>query len=368
MRNGLQVSFRRDRLLQALHTGFEPGGGDGLLCLENSEIHLFIPRAVDSGIEDCPWGRFFFEAGLPEDSACHVYAFADNEDGKSAAGREAYLLNEAVDAADKKRLFLKEGAIRYTNRTDMLLYRLKGRRLYLMLEIAGRGKGWIKDLKIQVPGDNFMRTFPEVYQAHNSFFHRYLSVFSSVYNEFEEKLDHMERLIDPDTAPSGLLDFYAGWLGLNVSRGFLREDTLRSLLKEAPALNRRKGTVWCIGRLCELLVGEKPIIVEKSHMADYTGNGDSAVYDRLFGDSLCDVTLLFLRKQKEQEKASLLYLLRQFTPARCRIRPVYMEKGDFMDGHCYLNINACLHTCHKGRLDRGLTLSGQAVIRGEEEE
>ena len=57
-----------------------------------------------------------------------------------------------------------------------------------MVEVMGEGVS-IGNIRVEAPGDNFMQTFPEVYREKNSFFHRYLSVYSSIYNDFQEKLD-----------------------------------------------------------------------------------------------------------------------------------------------------------------------------------
>ena len=75
-----------------------------------------------------------------------------------------------------------------------------------------------------------------------SFFHRYMSIYSTLYMDFQEKIDNVADFLDINTAPAQLLPIFCGWMGLDVSGDFLTEDRLRTLVKEAYQLNRTKGT------------------------------------------------------------------------------------------------------------------------------
>ncbi|MDO4292945.1 MAG: phage tail protein [Eubacteriales bacterium] len=360
---GLQYSVKKNRLSRALLSGMSLEGSDALVC-DGGEYHTMVLRGLDSTVTDCPWGRLFFSGEFPEDSVCYLYAAATNEKVLHRDGElwiEDVLLDENVDFLRKKRLIEELGGLRFIHANDVLLYELEGRFLWIMIEVIGRG-GRIDGIKVQAPGDNFMGTFPEIYREKNSFFHRYLSVFSTIYNEFQEELDHRERLVDAESAPEGLLEIYARWLGLDVNGAFMEEELLRSLIREAGWLLKRKGTKKCLERLCELMVGERPVIVERSRIQEYVQDTERAVYDRLYGDSPYDVTLLIQKNLKETEKNRLLHLLRQFKPVRSRLRVVFLQERGMLDAYGYLDGPGRLWRPGPERLDSAGSADGMVVL------
>ncbi len=362
---GLQYSIKKNRLSRARLSGMSLEGGDTLVC-DEGEYHTMILRGLDSTVQDCPWGRLFFSGVFPEDSVCYLYAASSNErvwrrDGEEL-GIEAFFLDENVDFLRKKQLLKEMGGLRFINASDVLLYELQGRFLWIMVEVIGSG-GRIGGIRVQAPGDNFMGTFPEIYREKNSFFHRYLSVFSTIYNEFQEELDHRERLVDAQNAPEGFLEVYAQWLGIDVNGAFMEEELLRSLIREAGWLLKWKGTRKCLERLCELMIGERPVIVERSQLQEYVRSEERAVYDRLYGDSPYDVTLLISRRVKETEKNRLLHLLRQFKPVRSRLRVVFLQERGMLDAYGYLDGPARLWRPETERLDGVGSADGMVVLK-----
>ncbi len=361
---GLQYSIKKNRLSRALLSGMSLEGSDTLVC-DESEYHTMVLRGLDSTVADCPWGRLFFSGTFPEDCVCYLYAVSSNEKVLHRDGRELWIedffLDENVDFLQKKRLLKELGGLRFINTKDVLLYELQGRFLWIMIEVIGRG-GRIGGMKVQAPGDNFMGTFPEIYREKNSFFHRYLSVFSTIYNEFQEELEHRERLVDVQSAPEGLLEVYAQWLGIDVNGAFMEEELLRSLIREAGWLLKWKGTRKCLERLCGLMIGERPVIVERSQLQEYVRSEEQAVYDRLYGDSPYDVTLLIRKRVKETEKNRLLYLLRQFKPVRSRLRVVFLQEKGMLDAYGCLDGPVRLWRPEPERLDGAASADGMVIL------
>lgn len=362
---GIQYSIKKNRLSKARMEGIELQEDGSLLLNEGENYHLLVLGALDSAIPDCPWGRLFFEAELPADSACYIYAAAANE--KAVMGPEGEVMVDSLllDTSRGNRVrrqFLEGlGGVRFINSRDVLLYSRPGRYLWIAIEVIG-DSGMLKNIRVQAPGDNFMGTFPEVYQEKNSFFHRYMSVFSTLYNDFQEELDHRERLLDVDTAPEERLVLFARWLGLDVSGGFLDVETLRTLVREAGELTKWKGTRRSISRICELMLGEKPVIVERSSMQGYVRREEREVYDRMYGSSPYDVTLLIGSYVDEKRKDQLLHLLRQFKPARSRLRIVFLESTGILDGHSYMDRNAQTFLQAAGRLDEAQAADGTIIL------
>lgn len=362
---GIQYSIKKNRLQKARLEGMDLQEDGSLRLREEEEYHLMVLGALDSGIPDCPWGRLTFRGNFAPNSVCYVYAASSNEKvirGAQGAISADEILLDASRGSRVKRQFLEGmNGVRFINSQDVLLYGKQGRYLWIAVEVIGKG-GSICDLKVQAPGDNFMGTFPEVYREKNSFFHRYLSVFSSMYNDFQNQLDHMEELLDLERAPEERLVLFAGWLGLDVKGGFLDQDTLRTLIREAGELTKWKGTRRSVERICELMLGEKPVIVERSSMQEYVRREEQEVCDRLYGSSPYDVTLLIRSYVDEKQKDQLLHLLRQFKPVRSRLRIVFLERTGILDAHSYMDQNAQTFLQEAGRLDDAQIADGTVIL------
>lgn len=354
---GIQYSIRKNRLDKALYKGMEVDAAGKIRCSENTDTHYFILPIIDSGIEDCGWGRIQFSLDLPQDSVCYLYAAASNE----KAGVDL-MMDANVGIMEKKRFLSSLTCLRFINKPDVLLYEIEGRYLWVCVEVIGQGIT-IENMIIQAPGDNFMQLFPEVYREKNSFFHRYLSIFSSLYQDMNDVIEHRENLLDMDKAPKKLIELYIRWLGIDIDGGFLEENVLRKLLKEAEFLIKYKGTKKCVERICELVIEECPIIVERGIMDRYVKSQDQEVYNTLYGNSPYDVTLLINTVVEEQRKEQLLHLLRQFKPVRSRLHIVFLENRGILDGHSYLDENAVTFIQDDGSLDIAQVLDGTVILQ-----
>jgi len=352
---GIRFTIKMNRLRKSLLQGMRLEER-GCFVSQGEGSHTVIFPMLDSGIDECPWGRLRCRLHLPENTMCYLYAAAAN-------GKPDWdgMLDAAVDISEKKRFMRANGGLRFINRGDVLLYQITGRYLWIMAEVLGEGVS-LSDVVVWAPGDNFMQTFPEVYQEKDSFFHRYLSIFSSIYNDFQDELDRRELLLDIDRAPARLLELYARWMGIDLEGGFLEEDILRRFVREAGELIRRKGTAWSMERICELLLNEKPVIVERELMQRYTRRQEQQVYSKLYGESPYDVSLLISGYVSERRREQLLHLLHQFKPLRCRLHIVFLEKSSVLDGHSYLDKNAVIFQQGSGALDEAQVADGTVIL------
>jgi len=331
-----------------------------LFCDDSDRMHyLFLPP-FDGGKEAAQWGRFKFEADIPDDCEVTIFYFATeitafNRKGVLSDMKE-FLCETNEDPGVKLEFFSVADAKSIRGATDILLYDVTGRYLFVAVRIEGNFEGPIHDMKVINPGDTFMNTMPEIYRNRGGFFHRYLSVFSSIFNDFQDKIDNYAVNLDPDVADKDLLVTYAAWMGIDVSGDFLDENTLRTLVKEAPALNRKKGTKAALERLCEIVLSEKCIVVENKE--------DSNA--RMFGDSRFDVTILIKSFVEEKKKSQLAFLLNQFIPIRTHLRIIYLEGRSGLDTHSYLDINASVFDTRQGRLDSHMSLDGNVLMEEEQ--
>lgn len=350
----------KSRLKRACLYGLERGEDDRLI-LDRGDRHLVFFGRLNSMKEGTAWGRFQMRASLPEGSVLIVRAIAMDAEVLEDGGKiDGYLLDDGEDISGKLRFFEVSGCEKAVNAENVLLYRLKGQYLWLCVEILGAGGGEIGGLRVMNPGDRFMRTFPDIYQEEGGFFHRYMSIFSTIYSDLQQKIDTAYKYLDLDLAPVGLLRIYAGWLGLDIQGEILEEAALRRLLKSAYELNRIKGTRGAVEKLIRIMTGRDAVIVERNLLDDAV-SGVKNVYDRLYGKGRQDVTVLIQGEAGEQLRAQLNWLIRQYRPVRSRIRLVFYGECSSMDTYCYMDINARLYQAPEAALDGGMRLGGAVL-------
>lgn len=335
---------------------------NGALRTEGIGVHSVFLPGLDSAQPDCEWGRLSLRCKLGAESMLTVRAFASNQDAVIRSNEvvriDEFLLDPAVSRREKERLFTLADGMERSGVRDVLLTGQTGRWLWLWLEVSGAEEGTLEDLRVYVPGDNFFRTFPQVYQTDNDFLQRYLSIFSTMYQEFQEEIDALPELLDVDTAPEALLPMFARWLGLETDEALFSPEELRRLLKTAPELMARKGTKWAVEKVVKLFVEEPVYIVERNLLLS-----DKRHSEDLYGTTPYDFTVMVGRKMDEKLRLRLKFLIDQFRPARSRCHIVFLEECGGLDAFTYLDINGTVLQNAPGSLDDGKALTGMTFLQ-----
>ncbi len=363
-----RYSIKKNRIKKGCLHGFAYNEDTGKLVIERDSIfHCIFLRGIDSTLNGSEWGRISFLTGGSDDMICCVYVaaldFNDMELDGEIRNIDDYLCDPATAPNDKIMFLKRMGAVRHVGSNDVLLYELKGRYLYTAIEVNGEGDLSLWDIKVDSTGDNFMQTFPEIYRERNSFFHRYMSIYSSIYNDFGDKIEHLPDMLDIDTCPPELLIEYAGWMGIDLKGGFLEEEAMRTIVREAYSLNRMKGTRRSIERILEIILKEDSVIIEHNQVRSHISR-ESRDYPPSFEPkSIYDVTILVRSKLTEELRHQLMYMIRQFIPVRTRINIAQMDEHVIIDSNTYLDINARLPESQDAVLDEGSVLSDMIVLK-----
>jgi len=361
-----KYSIKKNRFKRSFLHEFDVSGNDTLICRKDKYRRVFISDAIDGVESEAKWGRLHMDWNVTEDMVVTVYAAAADSpyiwNGNHQYTYSEILLGDEFLPEQKRNFFETIKAEKFINQKDMLLYALEGRYLYIMIDVQGCGEGEFSNIYVDTQGDIFMDTFPEVYREYGSFFHRYMSVFSSVYMDFQQKIDNVSQMLDIDTAPAALLPTFGRWMGLDISGDFLTEERLRLLVKQAYQLNRMKGTKEALGRVAEIILGEKVIILEKNVIRDNTQAESQALYEELYGSGTYDVTMLVHTYVPEHQKSQLMFLLNQFRPVRSRLMIKFLEDKGSLDGHAYMDMNAVVEESKTAVLDDRQGLDGSILL------
>lgn len=350
-------AFRKSRLEKAACYGVTLEGETIKLNNDCYDHGVFFP-ALDSGITETSWGRLSMKIEKSEEVLFRVHVFAtDNKYMNEDSTWDEYLLDETVPLEKKAKTFTRVEKRMYLGTGDAILFDVIGRYCYIYLELLGTEECTISDIRMFLPGDNFFQTLPEVYQQNNDFLKQYLSIFSTIYNDFQEQLEAAPKLLDIDTTPVELLPVFASWMGVNVEGSFLSDSQLRTLVKNLYYLNRMKGTRAALEKICEIVLEEKPIIVEQAMMDNQDAKGN------VYGSSPFDIIMFVENYVPEDKRMQIMYLLKQFIPVRANLNIVYLEKKSAMDGYTYLDMNAQMYDEKTANLDDKDRLDGHIVIQ-----
>ena len=362
-----RYTIRKNRIKAGCITGFTCDEEGRLVLEESTRSNGVFLKGIDGARPDAEWGRLSFAAQCSENRAFSVYVLAVNQKVREVEGvtvdLDFILTDPDFPIESKRNILLKLGAYRYIGRSDILLYDLKGQYLYIAILAAGNGALTISHMIVDSTGDNFMATFPEVYRERNSFFHRFISVFSSIYNDFERDIDGLPRLLDPDVCPKELLIVYGSWLGIDLEGGSLDEQQMRAFVREAYQLNRLKGTKRAIERVLEIILGKPAVVIEHNRLRSWIREDKIEVPEGFQTQGVYDVTVMVPGKLTEELRHRIVFMLNQFKPLRTRISIVQMDETATADSRTYLDINSRLPEEHEAELDSGLTLDGTVILK-----
>jgi phage tail-like protein len=349
------------RLRRAFRDAFDLTDEGVLVSAGHGRIAAVFFAALDGVDDGCPWGRFVFDAVVGEDTVFNVKAIASDDaqivyNGESV-DMDKILGDPDISSVEKLMLFENATELRSSVYSNMLLHGLNGRYLWICLTAQG-SEASFSDFRAFTPGDRFLRTFPEVYREYGGFFHRYVSVFYSLYNDLEEKIKRSHDLLNLDVCPAALLPVYASWFGISSDGDYMDESQLRAFLKNAYSLIRKKGTKEAIKQLVEIFVDEPFYIIEHADVASGAEQGTGRVLQYLYGDDPYGFTLMLMRKPDERLQLRLTRLINQFKPLRMNVRILFVENKSALDSGANLDVNASIVNPDTGVLDEGAALDG----------
>jgi phage tail-like protein len=105
----------------------------------------------------------------------------------------------------------------------------------------------------------YLEYLPGIY--HSYYTTRYLALLESLLAPIEWTIENFDLFLDPQTAPASFLQWLGNWFGLTFDDSW-SEAQQRTLLREAHALYKMRGTAWALGRLLEIYTGIQAEIID----------------------------------------------------------------------------------------------------------
>lgn len=308
-----------------------------LIDCDASKAGRFFSRTLDSGEAETVWHRLVMEAWIGENMAIYVYLYAT--DSKSQAEKVERFWKQGAwtlpEMLSQMKDFLK---LEVRNPEDILLHEVQGRYLWLGMLIWGNGmkSPSIQTIQIYFPKEVWNRYLPEIYQGKKQgFLERFLSIFQSLYEDFEVRIRKDTSWLDLCAVEPEMLNWLAGWI--HVENGHLwKPEHLRQYLMEGAALFGQRGTARGLVRMVEIFTGETPFLVER-------GKGEEAHWFTLF---LSEKVIADSRSYRSVEQ-----IIREGKPADMEVNLALLRPYLFLDRDTYLGINSQLNEYGAAALD-----------------
>ena len=317
----------------------------------------FISRILDSREDDTPWHRLTFRRTGGEEP-CLVTVFAGDQ-LTLPGGRDvpSLVTDETVPFEEKlsrMRSFIKKRSAGFS---DMLLFEVRGRYLWIAVELFAQGGPPAKlgNFQVYFPKQSWISYLPEVYQAsdQNQFLERYLAVFQVLYESMNDKIRGIPGLLDVDKTSEENLAPLADWLDITGSY-IWNSGQLRQLLRQAVQLYKMRGTREGIRRMIRLYTGGEAYIVERHQLEPYMGNERSKrMLTMLYGSSPDVISVIMEKEYAPTQKAyhTLWRVIEEMKPAQIEVELVVLEPYMYLGGHTYMGINSAFGVYRDVRLD-----------------
>ncbi|MEO0425714.1 MAG: phage tail protein, partial [Pseudomonadota bacterium] len=213
---------------------------------------------LDSRLYECVWDRISIVSSTPQGTRLTV------ESHSSATPlSDAEILNLRPEEAPWTPCLSVDSA-GPENTHDGLLRSPAGRYLWLRLTLHGDAlqTPHVHAVTLDYPRISLTEQLPAVFSqdpASADFTRRFLAIMDRTQRDIEGTLDHQARLFDPLATPTGrgdhdFLTWLASWVGVTLERS-LPEARRRMLLKEAPRLFSRRGTLDGLRGMLTLFLG-----------------------------------------------------------------------------------------------------------------
>jgi len=181
-----------------------------------------VTIALDSRLEKCQWHRILMDAVMPAKESGDTTNL-----GAASVEIESYTAEKSdIDVQQLSATSWQRCVLTGDDNPDCLVQSGPGRYLWLRVTLRSNGLATpvIRGMKAFFPRISYLQYLPAVYQEDTDsrlFLDRFLSIFQSEFDNFDQQIDESYRLFDPMSVSEEHFDWLASWLGL-----FIQPDSL----------------------------------------------------------------------------------------------------------------------------------------------
>lgn len=340
--------------------------GGGIRAERDSEERsVFLSRVLDSKEAEMNWHRLCIRENEKGQAAFRLSVYAGNEKSFVFQGEETdweqFICREDVALEEKLYCMSPWLQKQETGKKELLLHEVKGRYLWFLIEMYWQREAEkLYDIQVYFPKQSWIGYLPEVYEKEDkdSFLERYLGIFQTIYEDFNEEIRQVPQKLDIESAQGEYLIWLAEWLGIGESY-IWSEKQLRRLLKNGVSLYKRRGTRQGMIDFITLYTGEPPFIVENHELLCFKENRAYVEkLQRLYGSNPYSFTVLVREEALHSlwQQKTLMKIIEDVKPVQMDLKLVMIKPYIFVDQFSYIGINSVL-----GKYS-AMALDGHSVI------
>ena len=188
---------------------------------------------------------------------------------------------------------------------------------------------------------------PPIYQQdeeHSPFLERFLAMFSTFFDDMEDKIDRISSHFDPDAVSGTYLEWLGRWLAITDHEAW-GETKLRKLIKQAPELYKLRGTREGLMNMLKIYTGSEPFLLEYFQFKQMQETSElRQLFAQLYGDNpYCFCIMLkpeFVRT--DAQRLTIEQIIEDQKPAYTEGKLIVLQPWMYADMHTYLGINTYL--------------------------
>ncbi len=355
--------------------GFGYGIGtedSGITLGKQQKEGVYYTRVFDSRERHMVWHRLILAGEIPAGSSHTVTVYASESRNLMDGGEtiEEILSDRGLEQEQKDEILLKFCCRVFENTSDMLLFGVKGRYLWLKITLRTQGEHIprIGRIKLCFPKHTWLSYLPEIYSEDRksaSFLERYLGIFQALYEDMTDRIEETPALLEPLTANRELLQGMADWFSVE-NKEMWNEEQLRYLVLHGERIGRSRGTVAGLKELVWLYTGREPYVVEfHSIKPFFDGDKRERLLKKLYASNCFEFAVILGDGSRETEiqLPMLERVVAMAKPAHMTGRVVLLRPYIFLNMHSYLGINSTLGQYRPFRLDGSCAVSFSVIAK-----
>lgn len=229
----------------------------------------FVTNPLDSNIETCSWHRVRIIGTLPKGSSLSIQS-STSEDNVNWT---PFIACASFNGGDPD--CVVQCATTNLVNPDCLVQSPPGRYLQITfgLQSTGAVTPQIHGIQVFFPRQSYLQYLPAVFQDDDEsrlFLDRFLSIFQTTFDNFDNCLDNLWQLFDPYMTPDKILPWLAAWVALPIDPTAAPAQ-VRQLLQSAFQTYKIRGTAAGLQQVIEEYSGVENIrILEHYRLRNWT--------------------------------------------------------------------------------------------------